>query len=212
MINFRKNTPTRRANPSSQRDYKEYRSELKEDFGGRCGYTDCADRWWGVKFQVDHFAPLHPRVADEHKQAFINGELQYTNLVYACPQFNNAKLSYWASNAPDKPIVEGIGLLDPCDNDYNDYFERTDTGRIIAKNGNVLARHMIDRLKLYLFRYELYWRMEELLERTDKLHAYAEDDAIMAAYGDEINSMIISLSKEWNDYFKYIGINQQEIA
>lgn len=212
MGKFRHQHPSRRINPDTFNDYREYRPQLKEDFGGRCGYTDCSDRWWGVKFQVDHFAPLHPKVADEHKQSFLDGELNYNNLVYACPQVNNAKRNYWASNSPTEPINGDVGLLDPCTIDYNDYFERTDTGRIVALNNNSIAQHMIDRLKLYLFRYELYWRMEELLGRFNELHTLSEDDATMQQFGDEIKDAIFTLNKEFVNYFNYIGINQPDIA
>ena len=52
----------------------------------------------GVKFKLDHFALTHPKAADEHKQSFLDGELNYNNLVIR-PQVNNAKRNYWASNS-----------------------------------------------------------------------------------------------------------------
>lgn len=212
MGKFREVAPRRRTNPSSQTDYKKYRKELKEDFGGRCGYTDCSDRWWGVKFQVDHFAPQNPKVEASLLQAFSDLECNYENLVYSCPQVNNAKRNYWATNTPAESLKGEIGILDPCNVDYNFYFERTRTGRIVAKDGNATAEFMMEKLKLYLFRYELYWRLEELHVCYRKLRSLRDNKMVMSSYGDEIKDLMLELADELNDYFEYVGANQPEIA
>lgn len=212
MAKFREVAPRRRDNPSHQTDYKKYREELRADFGGRCGYTNCSDRWWGVKFQVDHFAPQNPKLNKSKNQAFHDLKCTYGNLVYACPQVNNAKRNYWATEDPAKPLNGDIGLLDPCDKDYNAYFQRTDAGRILPRDGNPTAEFMINRLKLYLFRYELYWRLEELYKRIGKLRSLRENEVIMAQHGDEIKDLSLKLLDEWYNYFEYIGIKQPEIV
>ena len=40
-------------------NYNAYKDFLAEDLNHRCGYTDCADYWFGGKrcFQIDHFKP-----------------------------------------------------------------------------------------------------------------------------------------------------------
>jgi len=211
---FRRQHPRRRADPTARTDYKDYRDELKQDFNSRCGYTDCNDRWWGVKFQVDHFAPQNPKDITDPviKRKFEDLTHTYTNLVYACPQVNNAKRNLWISNDPQEPIVGDEGLMDPCDFDYNEHFSRTDEGRIVAKDDSPVAAYMVDKLKLYLFRYELYWRIDELYERKKKLHELRSDQGVMSKYSAEINELIADLDGEFQKYFDYIGLNHNEIV
>lgn len=38
MTDFRKISPQRRSNPSTQSNYRKYKLELREDFHQRCGY------------------------------------------------------------------------------------------------------------------------------------------------------------------------------
>lgn len=214
MKNFRRQHPRRRAEPAVYTDYKAYRDDLKQDFNNRCGYTDCNDRWWGIKFQVDHFAPQNPKdITDPtKKRKFEDLACTYTNLVYACPQVNNAKRNLWVSDDPQKPIVDNKGLLDPCDFDYNQHFSRTNEGRIVARDGSPVAAYMVDKLKLYLFRYELYWRIDELHERKSKLHELRRDQTIMSRYSTEINELIAELDEEFHKYFDYIGLNHNEVV
>lgn len=214
MKDFRRQHPTRRTNPTTRTRYKDYRDELKEDFNGRCGYTDCNDKWWGVKFQVDHFAPQNPKdITDvDIKRKFEDLNCSYSNLVYACPQVNNAKRNLWVSDDPQIPIIGDEGLLDPCETDYNQHFGRTDEGGIVAKDGSTVAAYMIDKLKLYLFRYELYWRIDELHERKKKLHELRGDQTIMSKHSAEIYELIAELDGEFQQYFEYIGLNHNEIV
>lgn len=213
MADFRKMWPVRRTDLPQRSEHTDYRDDLKQDFNGRCGYTDCSDKWWGVKFQVDHFAPQNPKIADSaKKKLFEDLRCTYSNLVYACPQVNNAKRNLWVTDSPDKPVDGDVGLLDPCTYDFNDYFVRSDTGRILAKDDNPVASFMIDRLKLFLFRYELYWRIGELNECKLKLHELREDANIKQRYGTEINALIADLDEEFQKYMTYIGANHNAIA
>ena len=213
MPDFRKKHPIRNPNIANGRPHTAYRESLKQDFNGRCGYTDCRDIWWGVKFQVDHFAPQNPDTGNVTKdRAFKNLERTYSNLVYACPQVNNAKGNLWVTDDPSQSFKDNTGLLDPCDYDYNVYFARTETGRIIPKDGNAIADFMIDKLKLYLFRYELYWRIDELYECQKRLLAVKKRLDIKSPYIPEINALIAELSEEFSKYFEYIGVNHNEIV
>lgn len=213
MPDFRKRAPVRRTDVPARSRHTEYRDDLKRDFNSRCGYTDVSDKWWGVKFQVDHFAPQNPKLGNPTKeQRFKDLASTYSNLVYACPQVNNAKRNYWVSDDPDVSFEGDVGLLDPCTHEYNDYFERTNTGRIKAKNDNPLALFIIDKLKLYLFRYELYWRIDELDERKARLHKLRNDPVTRQKYGQEINNLIADLDEEFQKYMLYIGANHNVIT
>ena len=213
MKDFRRQHPQRRTDVAVQSDYRDYRNGLKQDFNSRCGYTDCNDMWWGVKFQVDHFAPQNPKITDAvKKQKFEALSCTYTNLVYACPQVNNAKRNLWVSDDPEAAVVGDEGLLDPCNADYNEYFQRTDEGRIVPRDGSLLAAYMIDKLKLYLFRYELYWRIDEVYECMKRLQALRSDQTVMSKHSAEVNALIADLQSEFQKYFDYIGLNHNEVV
>ncbi len=215
MPDFRKQHPSRRAEIVNGRPHTTYRDDLKRDFNSRCGYTDCRDVWWGVKFQVDHFAPQRPNTGNDAKdRAFTDLERVYSNLVYACPQVNNAKDNLWVTDDPTKPLSDDglTGLLEPCNDDYNNYFTRTDTGRILAKNGNSIAAFMIDKLKLNLFRYELYWRVDELHECKKRLQSIRRNLAKNNHYRQEVNDLIADLDDEFMRYIEYIGANHNEVV
>jgi hypothetical protein len=210
MKTFRNSNPARTYTGPVKAKYGDYREYLVRDFKGRCGYTDCSHAWWGGGFQIDHFAPKKPKLSDKSHlpkfQALIN---DYSNLVYACPQVNRAKWNDWPSNDPSIPVVGGQGYLDPCLN-LNDYFERTDSGGIRPKDHPV-AKYMWSKLKLYLLRYELYWRMEQLAARLDRLDSFRVLPNLPKSVQAEILTAIADLTREYRAYFRYLETNYMAI-
>src|SRR5437870_168701 len=68
----------RRHGPNGYADYRLYKPWLRDDFGFRCVYCLCRERWepnGHYAFSVDHVAPqvTHPERACD-----------YDNLLYAC--------------------------------------------------------------------------------------------------------------------------------
>lgn len=210
MKEFRSQHPVRSTTAPLRRDYRAYRDQLAQDFNGKCGYTDSHHRWFGVKFQVDHFAPQNPEVADDKKQAFSDLSTQYSNLVYACPQVNRAKSNDWASDSPTKAILENKGYYDPSVN-FNEHFYRTDGGGILPMAGDDIALYMWRKLKLYLRRYEVYWRLELLFMNLQKLKEIRADNLTPEALND-INSAIADLTIELINYFEYLGVDHNSVA
>lgn len=144
---FRKETPVRTFK-GYYSDYHQYKKYLAEDFHHRCGYTDCSDHWFGGcrTFQIDHFIPLSKNPAKKN---------DYKNLIYCCSYVNRSK---WDDESPY--------YLDPCDNDYNEHFERNSDGYICGKTEH--AKYMIDKLHLGLARYAIIWNLDRLEDRIDK--------------------------------------------
>jgi hypothetical protein len=133
-------------------------------------------------------------------------ENQYSNLVYACPQVNRAKSNDWASDDPSVAIWEEKGYLDPCNNDFNDFFERTDDGKIMPKD-NPVARYMWRHLKLYLERYAIYWRLEKLFDNMDKLMALNDSGALPDDLKMAVEAAIVDLTREYIKYRKYLEVD-----
>lgn len=207
MRKFRSKHPKRTYTGSVKTDYKDYREHLRRDFNGRCGYTDCLDVWWGDGFNVDHFAPKKPNVQDPAKfQKFAEKINIYKNLIYACPQVNRAKGNDWPSDDPEVNILGDKGYLDPCEVDFNDYFERTNSGWIVPQN-NPIAKYMWTKLKLYLKRYEIYWRIEQIIINMQKLQSYRKKLNLPEDIKNEINEGIADLNAEYLKYLEYLQIN-----
>ena len=204
MKPFRKINPTRNYTGPQKRHYRDYREELARDFNGRCAYTDCSHKWWGDGFHIDHFVPKKPKVTDGGRlAAFQAREHTYTNLVYACPQVNRAKSNDWPSEDPDISVVEGRGYIDPY-SDFNQHFERTNAGAIMPKAGDAVAGYMWQKLKLYLRRYELYWRIDEISLRAKELQRLREVLALPPEDNAELMEAIADLAGEQQRYLEYL--------
>ena len=167
--------------------YTRYKSILKKDFNGRCGYTDSPDNWFGGSkcFHIDHFKP---------KDQFPELSCSYSNLVYCCSHVNNKK-----SNK--------IGLfLDPCDVDMNDHFFRDDHANICAKETSAEAQFMMKELALNQRRYGLIWQLEQLQLKLEEitvlldkhLNLETKEELILLRLYKETSSM-------FQKYFKYLG-------
>lgn len=210
MKTFRTKSPQKTYSGPAKAKYTDYHSELREDFNHRCAYTDCSDSWWQDGFHIDHFIPKKPKVSDPAKKAsFLAFEHDYDNLVYACPQVNIAKGNDWPSDDPSISEFEDKGYLHPR-GDFNEYFERTDTGGIVPKD-NPVAIYMWTTLKLYLIRYELYWRMEQLAFRAEELARLNTSillpDKLKLLVADQISELLAEHTK----YKEYLDVNYREI-
>lgn len=163
--------------------YRSYKKFLVKDFKNKCGYTNCYDAWFGgVKtFQIDHF---------KAKSLYPLLETEYSNLVYCCSYVNRAK-----SNL-DTP------MLDPCDDDYNEYFYRNLDGAIQPIDGSDIASRMYKDLKLYLIRYSLIWRLERLEESMLKLKIL-----IRATKSQDAIDLMAEVSMKYDDYKRYLRAN-----
>lgn len=212
MKTFRNKHPQRTYSGTPKSNYKDYHNEIREDFNHRCAYTDCSDAWWGGGFHIDHFVPKKPRsVTDPNKKAlFAALEHEYSNLVYACPQVNIAKSDDWPSDDPTKPQLGEKGYIDPC-NDFNEYFERTNTGGIVPKD-NPIAKYMWEQLKLYLTRYELYWRMEQLAFRSERLAELNKNINLPDEIRLEVANLMADLITEHAKYERYLDANYRRIV
>lgn len=211
MKTFRSSSPQRTYTGLQKSNYQDYREHLAQDFNHRCGYTDCRDMWWAGGFQIDHFAPQKPKITDAGKLAkFTALESVYGNLVYACPQINRAKSNDWATDDPEKPTTESMGYYDPC-LDFNEYFERTDSGGIVPK-ADPVAEYMWRKLKLYLRRYEFFWRLDQLHDRKVELHRLRNLPGIPDAEKRDIVQAIVDLDDEFTSYLQYLSGNYSQIV
>lgn len=187
MAHFRNQSPVRTCK-KSHANYRAYKSDLAKDFNHRCGYTDCPDFWFGGQktFHIDHFKP---------SSKYPDLKNAYSNLVYCCSYVNILKSD------------DDGTYLDPCDVDFNVHFERTEDGEITPKAHSKEAIYMYGKLKLYLQRYRLIWKLEEMFSAMTKL--------IEAIYVCEDQSTIVELrltlgklAEERHKYEQYLRSNQ----
>ena len=157
MSVFRDHTPKRRNITREVSSYGDHRDDLKKDFKDRCGYCNDIDNWRFIWFEIDHFIPK-----TRNKKPFltIKTETDFSNLVYSCRSCNNAKRNKWPSNDENIPYINDEGFIDPCENEYNNQFNRDKSGRINPKTD--LGNWMYKAMKLYKPQHEILWNIEQL--------------------------------------------------
>jgi hypothetical protein len=185
MRNFREMHPTRNCNETFN-DYKKYKLFLQANFNHRCGYTDCRDNWFGGKntFHIDHFKP---------KKKYPELETAYSNLVYSCSYVNILKKD-----------DDSAFYLDPCENNYNEHFEREDDGRIIPKPESLSAKYMYRKLKLYLMRYQIIWLLDQIEDRIKKIKRQVDEEK-NADRALHMYKLIAELADEYFNYRDYLN-------
>lgn len=159
MLRLRKKIPIRTCT-KQYKQYRYYKPYLQDDFNSRCGYCDVVDiRYGGVRnFHIDHFRPKNP---------FPHLENDYSNLVYACSYCNGGKSNDWPSGVETHSVLNGMGYIDPCDDDYDNHLQRYEDGRIrpLTDVGN----YMFKKLNFGLRRHQLAWKYEQLEVALDSL-------------------------------------------
>ena len=190
---FRNEVPIR----SFTKEYKNYRSykiPLSKDFYRRCGYCNDYDFWSGgpSSYHIDHFAP---------KSKFKQLENKYSNLVYSCPYCNRYKSDDWLSDSAYISIINNEGYIDPCDYSFDSSLSRKISGEIIYENE--VGRYMYLKMKLFLKRHSIIYKLTVLYELMSKLGYILEGNQIEECK-DNIKEAYIELSLEFNRYLKYL--------
>lgn len=111
---------SRRENPPTYSNYREYKPFLRRDFLARCAYCERPEQYLGGDevFEVEHFRP---------KGKFPALLCAYNNLYYVCRPCNGHKSETWPSEVQ---IAKGLKFSDPCAEDpyVHHLLEREDGG------------------------------------------------------------------------------------
>lgn len=189
---FRLHHPLRSYTGKVESNYRKYKIHLIKDFKGRCGYTDCSDRWFGGanNFHIDHFLPWkkyqnHPR----------NLKTDYSNLVYSCSYVNILK----SNDISD--------YLDPCDNDLNAHFYRDLSGTIFPNPNSPKAVYMHQKLKLGLSRYQIIWVLDRLYQAQSELKQLIDTLSSNDPRRAILLESYFQLSSQFHEYFNYLQCN-----
>lgn len=178
MTDFRHSSPCRRKTPPTCKQYREYKSILREDFHQRCGYCGDHDFFRDTFYEIDHFVPKDldkSRIAD------------YTNLVYSCRICNNTKRAQWPTGNITKPNDGYVGWIDPCDAQYAEQFERIADGSIMAKTR--LGTWMWKSLALGNPVHRIKWKLEQLRNELSKMDDIETDNITDLKQIKELNTL-----------------------
>jgi hypothetical protein len=97
--------------------------------------------------------------------------------------------------------------LDPCDVDFNTHFERDENGTILPMASSAQAIYMHKKLKLYLRRYQIIWKLDAIVSRMGKLKT-----AIYNPKNKPIKQELLilqgELGNELTTYLDYLRSNQ----
>lgn len=184
-IDFRDTHPKRTSTLITS-NYRDFKSDLRKDFNGKCGYTDCKDVFLGgiSSFHIDHFKP---------KSKFKELECEYSNLVYACSHVNILK----SNDAPEK-------YLDPCDDDYNEHFYRDSLGRIYPNLDSEKAIYMHRKLKLGLAKYSHIWLLNKLKESMKSIGDAVDSMEDGVSEKQELKNLHFEISRQFIQYWEYL--------
>ena len=188
---LRKTTPKRRSNIQSKSHYRQYREELAIDFEHHCGYCGDSDTPRKEGFEIDHFIP----------KKYLNtiSENDYTNLVYACRSCNNAKRAKWPTESEKLPNDGIRGWIDPCEDLYDEQFERSEIGAIIAKTE--IGRWMYDNLNLWKKQHEVLWNIEQLEGLIDEIESLISSSCENTTDYKDLALMLLKARKLVKDFY-----------
>lgn len=186
---FRLKHPSRTYTGVVQSNYRNYKTHLIKDFNGRCGYTDCSDRWFGgsKNFHIDHFLPWK-----QHENHPTNLKLDYSNLVYSCSYVNILKSD------------DTNTYLDPCNNDLNSHFYRDQHGTIFPNPNSPTAVYMHKKLKMGLSRYQIIWVLDRLCEVKTELKYLIDRLPLNHPRRLKLLEGYFEISSKFDQYFEYL--------
>ncbi|UTW67727.1 HNH endonuclease [bacterium SCSIO 12643] len=190
MSVFREHTPKRRNITTDVSAYGKHRDDLKLDYQNRCGYCNDIDTWRFVWFEIDHFVPK--------KYLKTISETDYSNLVYSCRSCNNAKRAKWPTGDENKHNESNKGFIDPCDDGYNNQFERLKTGSIRPKTE--LGEWMYNAMKLYKPQHEIIWNIDLLDQLIEEIETLLD-----ASPNSDIENRLLEAYREFRKYVKNLS-------
>jgi hypothetical protein len=106
--------------PLPARDYRKYRSYVREDFRECCAYCLLREMLaaGADNFELDHFKP-------KSDSRFRDLESDYYNIYYSCHVCNHYKGAVWPS---DELIAAGYRFVDSCNEVFSDHFAEDASG------------------------------------------------------------------------------------
>lgn len=190
MSIFRAHTPKRRPITTVVNKYGDHLSDLRVDYKNRCGYCNDIESYRITWFEIDHFVPK------EYLKTMT--ETDYSNLVYACRSCNNAKRAKWPTKNEKIHNQNDIGFIDPCDDNYNNHFNRLNSGRILPTTS--LGGWIYNSLKFYKPQHEIIWNIELLDILIDEINAVLEQSP-----NDNLKERLTICLLEYRKYVKELG-------
>lgn len=185
-MSLRKIKPVRRVETSSRarRTHLLHREDLRADFNGACGY--CGSEMFRPRdFEIDHFVPR--TILKQDGCTIMQGD--YHNLVYSCTDCNSKKTDTWPTGKWDVHNDGSVGLVDPCEDTYEDHFTRTRLGFIVGSTA--LGKSMANDVFKFAERswqISLFWRMQTMKDLIRELNKHESNE--------EVEKMKSGLAKE----------------
>lgn len=179
-------TPKRRDINSKVNTHGDHKDDLRLDYQQRCGYCADLDTWRFAWFEVDHFVPV----------GYLKTmtKTDYRNLVYSCRSCNNAKRAKWPTKDEVIHHQNDEGFIDPCDDDYNNHFERDDNGRIAPLSKLGIWKY--NALQLYKPQHEIIWNIEQL----EILIAEVKAEVVKQPQNIELKDRLLATHEKFQNY------------
>jgi len=145
----------------TQKSYRKYEPELREDFHCMCGYCGKSEAVTKKGFEIDHFVP----------QTLAKDLIDcYDNLVYSCFTCNRKKGAKWPTE--DSALAHNgiIGFCDPATAEFDTHLQRDADGRIVSCSA--VGEYMLKEAFQFDKRpTETVWRAMQVIEMKRDLRA-----------------------------------------
>lgn len=171
---------------------------LAVDFHDRCGYCGDVHSYTGGynTYHVEHFAP---------KEKFSSHQFLYENLIYACPMCNLSKSDKWVGKTANENIINFIGFIDPCHDEYDEHLYRKEDGSIFYRSS--IGEYMYRELKLYLDRHRIIYLLSKCRESFFKLEKLIREKKDKGENYEKLEQLQNSISRDFIMYFDNLRQN-----
>lgn len=201
MVEIKKIKPSRTYTGEMWRTNKSNKKRLVKDFNCRCAYCDDLHLYSGGynSYHVEHFAP---------KEHFPTLKYTYDNLLYSCPYCNISKSDTWPSSDAKINIIDDIGFLDPCEDDYYKHLKRKESGEIVAETK--LGEYIYFELQLYLKRHYLIYNLDRIRTKQLELKKEITQRESDGKSVDKLNIAYSELCVLFCEYFDLFALDSEK--
>lgn len=191
-MNIKQRIPKRSFSGIMWKTNKSNKKRLIRDFNHRCAYCDDHDKYAGGSkvYHVEHFAP---------KEKFPELEYDYGNLLYSCPYCNVSKSNTWPSEESDVNVVDDVGFVDPCTQEYSEHLKREEDGSIAYVTS--LGEYMYYELKLYLQRHQLIYNLNRIHCKLKEVRCEIDRRKALNKTVDNLESLYKELCVVFYEYY-----------
>ena len=120
-------------------------------------------------------------------------------MVYSCPYCNISKSNKWVGGTAEEWVVDNIGFIDPCSEEYSNHLGRRVDGSIYYKTQ--IGKYIYQELRLYLERHRIIYQLDELNETIKLYDLKINSDSNLGKDTSKLQQMKLLLCEAFYYYY-----------